>query len=111
MSKFTSSQQLTDWLALCDTIDEVAGGQTPCRSAPDVWFPRKTGDGYDQSVTNELRDAAQARELCRTSCEVIAQCRAYALKHEEMEGVWGGLNYRERRDIIRARRSTVTPTD
>lgn len=104
-SMFSAGQQFTDWLALNDAIDEIAGGQTPCRSAPDVWFPRKTGAGYDQAVDNELRDAAQARELCLTSCEVLMQCRAYALKHEEMDGVWGGMNYRERRDFIRAKRT------
>lgn len=104
-SMFSAGEQLTDWLALNDAIDEIAGGQTPCRSAPDVWFPRTTGSGHDSIMDNELRDAKQAKQLCITNCEVMLQCRNYALKHEEMDGVWGGMNFGERRAFLRAKRS------
>lgn len=104
-SMFGAKEQLTDWIALNRDIDEIAGGQTPCRSAPDVWFPRTANSGYDDAMDNELRDAKQAKQLCLTNCEVVMQCRAYALKHEEMEGVWGGMNFGERREFWRKKRS------
>jgi WhiB family redox-sensing transcriptional regulator len=37
-----------------------------------------------------------AKRIC-ARCEVRAECLAYALEHPELEGVWGGLTERERR--------------
>jgi hypothetical protein len=42
-----------------------------------------------------------AKRICQ-GCEVRVQCLAYALKHRERYGVWGGLSERERRRALAA---------
>jgi hypothetical protein len=89
--------QMRAALDLADAAAEIAGGQTPCMQDPDAWFPEKSNDslpGY-----HGLHKDNGARELCLTQCEIVLQCRAYALKHHEMSGVWGGLSYYERKLI------------
>jgi WhiB family transcriptional regulator, redox-sensing transcriptional regulator len=39
-----------------------------------------------------------AKAVCST-CQVRFECLAYALDHEIVQGVWGGLNGRERRAL------------
>lgn len=41
-----------------------------------------------------------AKRVCG-ACEVRAECLAYALRHDERFGVWGGLSERERRRLKR----------
>lgn len=55
---------------------------------PELWYP-ETG----QSLRS-------AKRICRT-CPVRDECLAYALKHDERFGVWGGLSERERRALKR----------
>jgi hypothetical protein len=57
----------------------------PCEVDPDRWFDARTTD----------REAAA---LC-AGCPALEGCRAYALKHGEEFGVWGGLTEQGRRDI------------
>ena len=47
----------------------------------------------------EARGASprDARRIC-AKCEVRAECLAYALEHPEVQGVWGGLSEKQRRD-------------
>lgn len=61
---------------------------------PEAFFPEK-GDS--------LRDA---KRIC-ASCDVAAQCLAYAMENDEQYGIWGGLSAIERRRLKRraARRS------
>jgi len=57
-----------------------------CRSvlnATAIFFPTR---GQSQDI---------ARAICDT-CPVLGQCRAYALAHPEVLGVWGGLSHLER---------------
>ena len=61
--------------ALCAEVD------------PDLFFAEGKGN-------HTVRDA---RRVC-AACEVRAQCLAYALEHPELEGVWGGLTEKERRE-------------
>lgn len=84
-------QQLRDWLALNDAID-IEAGQIPCRQAPDLYFPDKTGQGLDVALTNMARKACSA-------CPVIKQCANYAITHKETYGIWGGMNASERRRL------------
>lgn len=37
-----------------------------------------------------------ARRICRT-CEVMDECREYAMAHTELQGVWGGMTEYERK--------------
>jgi WhiB family redox-sensing transcriptional regulator len=58
---------------------------------PDAWFPDKGGSTRSAMAT------------CK-ACEVRSECLEYALKHDEMYGIWGGVPERERQRI-RAQRN------
>lgn len=51
--------------------------------------------GGDAWALNSLNIKA-AKEVCHR-CEVMEQCRAYALAHDELTGVWGGLSDGQRK--------------
>jgi hypothetical protein len=72
---------------LGEAIDEV--GETPCMSAPDLFFPER-----EESFIRE------AKALCQT-CPVISQCGEYALAARERHGIWGGMSWNDRVEIIR----------
>ncbi len=64
-----------------------------CRGMdPELFFPARGYTGHDM---------APAKAVCST-CPVIRDCLAYALRNGEKVGVWGGLSEQERR---RRRRS------
>lgn len=48
----------------------------------------------------EQREVGAAKRVCR-SCKVITECLDYALAHNEVYGVWGGLSEAERRRLLR----------
>ncbi len=45
-----------------------------------------------------LRQAEQARAVCHR-CPVLRECRSWALRNREYDGVWGGMTARERRAV------------
>jgi len=55
---------------------------------PELFYPEKGGS------------TKEAKRVCR-SCEVRAECLAWALENSELEGIWGGLSPMERRGIRR----------
>lgn len=58
-----------------------------CRSSdPDLFFPL---------APSPLQEA-RAKAVC-ARCPVIDECRSYALREGETEGIWGGLTPQERR--------------
>ncbi len=63
--------------------------------APDVFFP---SDGMGVLV---------AQRIC-AECPVSHECLEYALEHHIDHGVWGGASERERRRILRRRRTSHT---
>lgn len=70
-----------------------------CRDEPPARFFPSDGVGVDQ-----------ARRICAT-CPVREPCLEYALVHRIDHGVWGGTSERERRRILKSRRSqAVTRT-
>jgi hypothetical protein len=96
---------LQDWeidddqmIAAADLADAVfENGQVPCQNDPDAWFPEKSSDnlpGYHGLTVNN-----GAREMCLNQCPLVLHCRAYALKHHEQHGIWGGLTYLERKNV------------
>jgi len=87
---FDSYERLRDWFELNDQIDVIAG-QIPCRQAPDLYFP-EVGDGMAASI------AKMAKQACNT-CEVVNQCKIYAIKHKEEYGIWGGTTPNDRKEI------------
>lgn len=70
--------------------------QTPdlkgdCRGMPtDWWFPEFATKG-----SNELFE--RARKICM-SCRVRKECLEFAIQHPSLQGMWGGLSPRQRRD-------------
>ena len=87
-------------IAAADLADEVERvGGVPCQDRPDRWFPLR---GKDVQV-GHASDAGNAKKLCITVCPLVLHCRAYALEHQEMEGIWGGLSYMDRKLIWRSK--------
>ena len=50
---------------------------------PDLWFPTDSDGG------------ARALSIC-AACPVRPDCLAWALEHNEKEGIWGGVSPRKR---------------
>lgn len=73
--------------------------QAKCASAdPAIFYPEGRGSS-----------ASAARAICRP-CPVRAQCRAYALEHNEKFGIWGNTSEHERRRLRRGEPlATVQP--
>lgn len=64
-----------------------------CKGKPtDLWFPTSTG----------TRDEEHARRVC-SACPVREECAEYAIVRPPLDGIWGGLDQKER-DRIRGRR-------
>ena len=69
-----------------------------CTSIPPSTFFPSDGSGVEV-----------ARKICAT-CPVQQECLEYALQHRIDHGVWGGCSERERRRILKRRRTgTVAP--
>jgi WhiB family redox-sensing transcriptional regulator len=64
---------------------------------PAVFFP---SDGVGVEI---------AKRICST-CSAQEQCLDYALTNRIDHGVWGGTSERQRRRILKARRTTVDAT-
>lgn len=47
-------------------------------------------------------ETAAAKRIC-AGCDVVAECREYALATRQTFGVWGGLDEEERRVLARQR--------
>ncbi len=62
------------------------------RSSVSLFF---TTIEFEPFVQRRKREA-RAKTICN-SCDVQGECLAYAMKHEMLEGVWGGLNEKERK--------------
>jgi WhiB family redox-sensing transcriptional regulator len=53
---------------------------------PDLWFPEQ----------GQAAMARAAKAIC-AACPVRAECLGYALRRGEVHGIWGGLDYIQRR--------------
>lgn len=83
-------------------LDQLPDGhtQTPCRDYAPLFM--------DSIRATPCKDAVEeAKKLCAV-CPVQPQCLAYALAHDEREGIWGGLTIDERREVARKRTTTTT---
>ncbi|MGH9282110.1 MAG: WhiB family transcriptional regulator [Acidimicrobiales bacterium] len=74
------------------------------------WRQRAACRGVDPDVFYPSSDeeAEEAKAICRM-CPVREACLEYALVNRIDHGVWGGCSERERRRILRRRR-TLTST-
>lgn len=59
-----------------------------------LWFPR---------VGESKRRVAMAQAICE-ECPVQEECLEYALNTRQQHGIWGGLQIKERRRVLRNRR-------
>ena len=66
-----------------------------CRLYPPATFFPSDGVGVDR-----------ARKICR-DCPVQERCLEYALEERIDHGVWGGCSERERRRILKRRRTEI----
>lgn len=57
---------------------------------PDEWFPERGAS------------SKMAKSICER-CTVAADCLEAALENEERYGIWGGLSYEERREMLAER--------
>ena len=76
--------------------------------AASQWYMRGACRGLELAVfypdpDNEA-DSARALEVC-SGCAVRETCLDHALTSRETTGIWGGTTERERRRILRRRRS------
>ncbi|MFZ2055881.1 MAG: WhiB family transcriptional regulator [Acidimicrobiales bacterium] len=60
-----------------------------------VFFPPSHPERKDERMARERI----AKEICRT-CTVMQDCLDYAIRIREANGIWGGLNEAERKQII-----------
>ncbi|GAA2891711.1 WhiB family transcriptional regulator [Streptosporangium fragile] len=72
------------------TVREIGwAARGACRTSdPELFFPLMPSAEHE----------ARAKEVC-AGCPVIKDCRAYALRAGEPEGIWGGLTVEERRSM------------
>jgi len=95
----------SDALALADAAKEH--GQLPCQNAPDLYFPVRDGDDFYAGMGDSKDNYQVLKDMCNTICPIRNQCLAYALKHNEVHGIWGGMSYVERRKLRRSAKQTV----
>ncbi len=98
--------------------------QALCRGKdPNMWFGTHVGqedpdvDRTDGKVRKDGRTTykgkeplllAQGRLICM-ECPVWRECADYALRSFTKEGIWGGMNERQRREWNRRGRPHTTP--
>lgn len=67
---------------------QLEPGALCAQADPDAWFPEKGG-------TNRW-----AKKICG-NCPLQDRCADYAIQHEELQGIWGGLSENQRDRIRR----------
>ncbi len=76
--------------------EEVWQTRAACRGPHAiVFFPPSRPERKEERVARERA----AKEICRP-CPVLQDCLEYAVRIREMNGIWGGLNETERKQII-----------
>ena len=76
--------------------EEVWQTRAACRGPHAVvFFPPSRPERKEERVSRERA----AKEICRP-CPVLQDCLEYAIRIREMNGIWGGLNETERKQII-----------
>jgi hypothetical protein len=83
-------------------------GEIPCQNAPDLYFPdRDVMDKHSFLQGDSTQNYTMLKDMCNTICPIRNQCLAYALKHNETHGIWGGMSYTERKALKRSLKQTV----
>ena len=66
---------------------------------PDLWQPERNPDEIDKDYA-QTTQSKLARSIC-ADCLVKQECLSYSLQYEELEGIWAGLDYYERKSLRR----------
>ena len=78
--------------------DRTWVSQANCRNLdPDTFFPGPWGPKAER-----LEKERAAKEICQ-DCRVKGKCLDYALSIRTEHGIWGGLNWEERKRVGRRR--------
>lgn len=73
-----------------------------CRGYPlDWWFPNKLWG--DQERKFERAETMVAKAFCE-ACPVAVECLAWAIRNKDQDGIFGGLDPKERRSLVRKER-------
>jgi WhiB family redox-sensing transcriptional regulator len=75
-----------------------------------AWRQQAECRGLDSEIfypTSEDDDAAAEAKVICAMCPVREPCLEHALTAREKHGVWGGLDERERRRVLRRRRQSA----
>jgi WhiB family redox-sensing transcriptional regulator len=75
-------------------------GITPCsESFPDAFF---TEESPESSLLNRgaYRYEREAKTMC-AECPYKVRCLEYAMKHSDLQGIWGGTNEHQRKSMRR----------
>ena len=85
------------WVIMIDNHMPVFKEKALCAEYPaEWWFPQEVaGTSTKWSRTPE---AMKARKICE-GCPALLECRNYALAYSGLAGIWGGMDYQERRVI------------
>lgn len=75
-------------------------GTAPCaESDPEAFFPEDRPEG-NMSIRIAYPMEREAKLTCY-ECPYKARCLEYALKNEDLQGIWGGTTEQERRKFRR----------
>ena len=66
---------------------------------PELFFPTLPARRSRPAMKAYADDVAEAKAVCR-GCEVLQECRAFALQTRPSAGVIGGLTTRERHRVL-----------
>lgn len=109
-------EEVRSWRADAPQIDDSNNNPEPIertfeeQAAPSGratdWSSRAKCKGYDPDVFHPYDGAGviAAKEICR-ECAVRTECLEYALEHKIDHGVWGGTSERQRKRILKLRRT------
>lgn len=82
-----------DQLPAVDPADTTWHAEGACRGMdPAIWYPN------GETAHAAKKQIARAQAICET-CPVRLTCLAWALHHQEPDGVWGGLKSSARRKL------------
>ena len=75
------------YLAFLKRVHEI---DPECQKLPQLFFPEDIADPEKRSASIKT-----AKALCR-ECELMTECRTYALETNQQFGIWGGTLPSER---------------
>lgn len=88
------------------TVSAIGAGYDRAPAAEKVlWQLQGECTHHDPELFQPVTEIAarEVKQICRR-CPVVVECRAWALSHHEISGVWGAMSERDRREVWSGRR-------